>query len=251
MQPRLNSKLQRRYVNNTNTSYNDQQNNDNAQAWGGEPQMSKNLSNYPKKNQRLQRKNQKSRNSQDLQSTWMTRYQWKRSVLFKIWRHSYTTDYHKAPKSYENFIGDEQTSASARFVIPTSYRILKKSSDYKKSSVPLSLIFRPLADLNEEEQEVPTVDYSSFPMLRCQRCGTFLNPHFNFEGSEFQCNICLMKNGYVGERGNPQEPWDQTNAVYDLIVPKEFHVKPLVQPNILFCVELTKKTVESGISFFY
>ena len=55
-----------------------------------------------------------------------------------------------------------------------------------------------------------------------------------------------MKNQISSDRYTSQRV-DQTDAVYDLLVPQAFHINPMVQPNVLFCVEISKRSVETGI----
>lgn len=59
-----------------------------------------------------------------------------------------------------------------------------------------------------------------------------------------------MKNEFTGSLNHLNPDFDVTHGVYDYIVPKNFHIKPLVQPNILFCIEMSKKTIETGKDIF-
>jgi hypothetical protein len=90
------------------------------------------------------------------------------------------------------------------------------------------------------------MDYSNRELLRCKRCGTFKNPGFSMVGGHFTCNLCGMKNELNGHVDLLNPDYDTSHSVYDYIVPKSFHVKPVVKPNLFFCIELTKKTIESG-----
>jgi hypothetical protein len=36
------------------------------------------------------------------------------------------------------------------------------------------------------------------------------------------------------------------SAVYDMIMPKEFHIKPMLKPNILICIELSGEMISGG-----
>ena len=65
-------------------------------------------------------------------------------------------------------------------------------------------------------------------------------------GGHFTCNLCGMKNELNGHVDLLNPDYDTSHSVYDYIVPKSFHVKPVVKPNLFFCIELTKKTIESG-----
>lgn len=106
------------------------------------------------------------------------------------------------------------------------------------------IVLTPLADLMDNEDPIPEIDYSDVPMVRCNRCGAFLNPNFSFKQNIYICNICFMENPVTSETTRGGE--DVTHGVYDLIVPKQFHVKPLALPRILFCIEMNNISVEIG-----
>lgn len=116
-------------------------------------------------------------------------------------------------------------------------------------------VFRPFNDPHSHEEAVPIIDHSQGKLIRCSRCNSFLNPFYNLQGGRFQrtvdktfvCNLCDMKNDFPqGMTRGMVDPQESKMAVYDLIVPKEFHIKPMIVPNVLVCIELSANSVNSG-----
>ena len=112
--------------------------------------------------------------------------------------------------------------------------------------VPTGIVFMPLADQHPSAEPVPVIDYSHRELLRCKRCGAFKNPGFSMVGGHYTCNLCGMKNELSGSAELLNPDHDTTHSVYDYIVPSSFHVKPVLKSHLLFCIELSKKTIESG-----
>jgi protein transport protein SEC24 len=141
-------------------------------------------------------------------------------------------------------------SASCRFALPTCYTLLQDAKQFANTKVPLSIVFRPFAEPKGYEPPVPVIDHSKGGLIRCTRCNSFLNPFYTFSGDRtFVCNLCDMKNELPP--GVSLSSLDQNEvkaAVYDIIMPKEFHMKPMVKPYLLFCIELTKPFIELGSS---
>lgn len=145
---------------------------------------------------------------------------------------------------YEGFNTRETNSASCRFVRPTAYRVINNANELKNIGVPLGLVIRPLADQSEMDDPVPCIDYTSAPLIRCGRCQSFMNPFYEMRGSTYICNLCGMNNNNIGGLNQVSSNEDSQYGVYDLLVPEAFNIKPIVKPRILFCVELSKRTIE-------
>ena len=69
------------------------------------------------------------------------------------------------------------------------------------SQIPFGVIVQPLAELTpleyqEQQQDIPYVDYGEEGPFRCYRCKAYVNPYFNFvdHGAKAVCNLCSFSN---------------------------------------------------------
>lgn len=166
--------------------------------------------------------------------------------------HSVSGDFEDPPECYIKSYCKDEGNASCRFIRPTSYSIIQDAKSFEKKKIPFGVVLTPLAVPSSLEEQISCVDYSSRIIPRCLRCLAFINPGFVIINSgEFECNLCLMKNQITPEISSAWDNHEQgpelKKSVFDIIVPKGFHVDSLVTPVILVCLELTPKTILSGI----
>ncbi|KAK4048375.1 COPII coat Sec23p-Sfb3p heterodimer component [Microbotryomycetes sp. JL221] len=102
-----------------------------------------------------------------------------------------------APLSTTDFIAIDQGNCNPRFLRMTTYNLPNSDDLTLASQIPLGLIVQPFAQVRQEEQEVPVVDFSQTEggqggPPRCQRCRGYINPWCLFieGGQKFLCNLC-------------------------------------------------------------
>lgn len=167
--------------------------------------------------------------------------------------HSASYNFDNPPPSYFRTICEDEGNSTCRFIRPTCYKILDDPNVMSKKKIPLGVVITPLAEASYQEQPVPQVDYTNRTIPRCARCHSFINPSFvPMEGmSKFKCNFCNLDNTMTTEFRRSWE--DQENApelskgVYDIIVPQEYHLNEMIKPNVLICIEMTSKSILSGV----
>ena len=66
------------------------------------------------------------------------------------------------------------------------------------SQLVMGAMVQPMASFDSEDQPnfTPTLDYTSYEILRCSRCRAYINPFMKFveNGKRFQCNFCGFSN---------------------------------------------------------
>jgi len=64
------------------------------------------------------------------------------------------------------------------------------------SKLIVGAIIQPLADVGQDEEEVPVVDMGPAGPVRCSRCRAYMCPFFKFthDGARMICPICKHNN---------------------------------------------------------
>ena len=86
-------------------------------------------------------------------------------------------------------------NATCRHARSSVYVIPDNQSSLRKSQIKFNAVFTPLAETGEKDNAVPYVDKRTTEVLRCDRCGAFVNCYFKFEQNykKYTCNICEFK----------------------------------------------------------
>ncbi|KAH3678204.1 hypothetical protein WICMUC_001633 [Wickerhamomyces mucosus] len=157
------------------------------------------------------------------------------------------------PTATTRLITNDEGVASPAFKRLSLYNIPVSESLRLKSGLPLGLTVRPFAPTNESIPEVDFTELIEGP-IRCNRCRTFINPHFEFNHQQkFKCKMCGFPNNHVPyEYNSPIDP--QTNfradkyqrpelhkGVYDILVPKNYAIdgKDQLPLHIVYLIDVS------------
>lgn len=154
-------------------------------------------------------------------------------------------------------------NSNPRFIRSTLYCLPATEDGLKLSSLPLGLVIQPMADLADSEQPVPIVDFLKDGPIRCNRCATYINPHFRFidGGRLFTCNMCGHSNqvptdyfcnlDMSGTRLDIQSRPELTNGTCDFLVQNEYCARPPVPLSHIFCVDVSWSSINSGMLYTF
>ena len=128
----------------------------------------------------------------------------------------------------------------------------------KQVGVPLGVVVDPLAVA--PDTPVPVVDTRPFGgPIRCSQCGAAINPGILWldGGRSFACNFCSANNPVPreyfanldasGTRCDIEDRPELRCGSVDLIVTKEFALRPPQAPDIVFLIESSPASAEFGI----
>ena len=154
------------------------------------------------------------------------------------------------------------------------YKLPSKESWINKFNFDFSLSFNPLYEdpikeeeegEGEEEEEVqpvvsnepiPYLDKTNEKIFRCERCGAFVNPFFEFleNNKKYKCNLCSMinnvpefyKNYLMQLSGQNLPAYETVSAVCDLLVDDSYKMAKFERQNILIALEFSVKSLNNG-----
>lgn len=171
--------------------------------------------------------------------------------------HQSDTNFEEPPNIFYDYTVNETGNATSRHARASFYNVPDNTSNFSKSKINFSIVYTPLADNAEGDTEVPYTDKRESFILRCERCGTFVNPFFNFKdgGSTYRCNMCDFEGKMPNELKNTQAQGsgdfpENYNAVYDFVVPDNYKLIDIQSHNILFCFDMSAHSLSNG-SFFH
>ena len=106
------------------------------------------------------------------------------------------------------------------------------------------------------EEEVPVINAPQ--VVRCRRCRTYINPWVSFveNNTRWKCNMCFLTNdvpsyfdwdestrSFVNRMSRPE----LTHSVVEYIAPQEYMVRPPQPVIMLFIIDVTYASVQSGM----
>ena len=109
------------------------------------------------------------------------------------------SDLYQAPPKIELPYGDtpfnyDSTVPISEYVRSTIAAVPSKANMLKKSNIPLALVVKPYTSLYDVKAPVPmcTGDF----IIKCRRCGAYLNPYVKFtpHSNQWRCNFCKLAN---------------------------------------------------------
>lgn len=115
----------------------------------------------------------------------------------------------------------------------------------------LGAVSQPFAELSEHDTQVPLSNCGGEKLLRCGRCGAYVNPRFRFAGGGAQvvCNLCgvatpvpLQEIG-IGEQADRHE---LSKGTYEFMAPQILHGKEIKGNNYVLIIDCGKNAVSSG-----
>lgn len=142
-------------------------------------------------------------------------------------------------------------------VIPKDLQVLESSK------IPFVI------NINPEDFTNESVEMSQDPIVRCDKCKTYINPFIEIipPGTLWKCNMCQSINKLAVpfrqikpfERSgafNPIENYDINtshflnpelqHSIIDIIAPPNFSIKPTPDPVFFFAIEATRSTLKDG-----
>lgn len=96
--------------------------------------------------------------------------------------------YGDTPSNYDSSLPISEYVRSTIATVPT------KSSLLKKSGLPFALLVRPYTNLHDNQNTLPLCK-DDF-IIKCSRCGAYLNPYAKFTpySNQWRCNFCKLAN---------------------------------------------------------
>ncbi|KAL6452552.1 SFB3 SED5-binding protein 3 [Candida maltosa Xu316] len=179
------------------------------------------------------------------------------------------------PDSGTQFNAVDQGNASSKFMRSTMYYVPESEQLRQATKLPISITVRPFAPLNENEEPIPVVDFTSnnpnstpedplsIGPVRCHRCRAYVNPSMQFTHNQrFVCNICQFANNVVppeyasvldgrGYRIDKFVKPELHKGVYDVVVPKEYNFGgPEKDSNVLhvvFLIDISENSIKQAL----
>lgn len=160
-----------------------------------------------------------------------------------------------------DFIVQDQGNASPRFLRATMYNVPINSDMMKQTSVPFGLVISPMAEVLEEEQPPPLIDFGELGPVRCVRCKAYMCPNMQFidGGRRFHCLLCKASTevpaeyfqhlDHTGLRVDRFERAELVLGTYDIVATKEYcrDNQPPKPPALIFLIDVSYNNVKSGL----
>ncbi len=156
-----------------------------------------------------------------------------------------------------HFAVDEGNSIPRLFRCSLQYILADGTTFLNTSMFPFGAVTQPFAELSEYEVPIPLSKHGGEDLLRCTRCGAYVNPGFTFldGGTKIKCNICeglspiasqtLLQGGMSSDgAGRPE----LTLGTYEFLAPAGLAGKKVVGNNILLLIECTQNAISFGLT---
>jgi len=159
----------------------------------------------------------------------------------------------QVPLSINNFTCINTQNTIPRYMRPNMRILLNDGNNfYKNTGLGLGISIQPFSEIKRCEKMLETVKNSEKEeILRCKRCGAYVNPGFLFSeaNTKFQCNLCEsignLDCGYF--EGDGVEKCELRHGSYEFIAGPELQGKPINGNNIVIVIECTNISLEHGI----
>jgi protein transport protein SEC24 len=159
----------------------------------------------------------------------------------------------------EDFEGENlDYKCSDKSLLRTSTdRIPHSSSLAKDTGIPLAIFVKPYGELPSGEP-IPTVSFSTNPIVRCRECRAYINPFVRFtdNGAKWVCNFCKIDNATESyyysptDRDGKRTDEDKRPELYsgsvDFIASNEYMNRPPMPPTFIFLFDVSQPAIESG-----
>ena len=155
-----------------------------------------------------------------------------------------------SPSSITRYYSPDEGNSIPR-LFRVSTQLVYSDGPYflKDSGLPFGAIAQPFADLSEYEEPIPISKFGGEELVRCLRCGSYINPGFEIfnNGMFVKCNICegisQLKSPIVGSgEVRPELKY----GTYDFIAPKALKGKKVSGNNLLFVIDWTQNSIATG-----
>ena len=153
---------------------------------------------------------------------------------------------------------DEGSSIPRMFRSSLQYILADGTPFLNTSMFPFGAMLQPFAELSEFEMPVPMSRHGGEDLLRCTRCGAYVNPGFVFSdgGTKIKCNICegyspVSTQSFIqgGSSSDGVERPELILGTYDFTAPTGLAGKKITGHNILLVIECTQNAISFGITF--
>ncbi|WWC85222.1 protein transporter SEC24 [Kwoniella dendrophila CBS 6074] len=137
--------------------------------------------------------------------------------------------------------------------MPTTQSLLNKSK------LPLALVMSPYRSFRENQEgdePVPVIEDSV--IARCRRCRAYINPFVTFieGGNRWKCCMCGLSNevpqlfDWNQQENKPADRWSRkelNHSVVEFIAPTEYMVRPPQPPVYAFVIDVSQQAIQSGM----
>eukprot|EP00761_Pharyngomonas_kirbyi_P013520 gb/GECH01013549.1/.p1 GENE.gb/GECH01013549.1/~~gb/GECH01013549.1/.p1 ORF type:complete len:878 (+),score=189.28 gb/GECH01013549.1/:1-2634(+) len=149
-----------------------------------------------------------------------------------------------------------QVQSSSKFMRMTTQVMPQNPSLLKKWGLPLGCVIQPFA---ETEDEVPLVNFGRAGVVRCRRCRAYINPFAKFieGGRRWTCPMCNYTNDVHmdyysnldsnGNRTDLASRPELINGSFDIIAPREYHVRAPQPPLYIFVIDVSAPAIQAGM----
>lgn len=130
----------------------------------------------------------------------------------------------------------------------------------EKSGIPLSLVVRPFARLEEDEKSIKSIE--EIGSLVCEKCQTYINPYMQVTYDDcFKCNICQhQQKAFFSEYKNFIDMNNTINNkyfrselhrdIYDIVVPNDYGLDFKAGPmHFVFLIDMTSECIRHRIPY--
>mgnify|MGYP003364992313 CR=1 FL=1 len=177
------------------------------------------------------------------------------------------SDLLQAPPRIELPYGDtpfnyDSTTPISEYVRSTIAAVPSKANILKKSNIPLALIVKPYSSLYDFKTPVPmcTDDF----IIKCRRCGAYLNPYVKFtpHSNQWRCNFCKLANNlpimYSRDDINKssdtvinnelyRDRVEVTNSVVEYTLHDPIDRSGITCLNYTFIIDVSHNTIKNGM----
>jgi len=172
-----------------------------------------------------------------------------------------TTKYNVPPPASAVCRVVDRGSCSCQFMRCTVNQVPAYPATANTAHVPIAVICQPFAELSPLEASIPLIDMGEAGPLRCSRCKAYVNPFFQWgnHGREVVCNLCGHRKEVPGEYFSPLDQNGRRRdhgerpellvGTVDYIAPRDYSDITAVPPAVMFVIEASARSVQSG--FFH
>lgn len=153
----------------------------------------------------------------------------------------------------------DPANAHPRFIRLTTNMLPSQSQMKNMWKLPLGAIIQPMAQVNQNEEPIPVVNFGRVGVVRCRHCRTYINPFVTFTdgGRRWKCNVCGVQNDVssdyfsaLDERGLRKDLLERpelTRGNVEFVAPQEYMVRPPQPPVYVFVVDVSVNAVSTGL----
>jgi len=128
-----------------------------------------------------------------------------------------------------------------------------------KCNIPYGAMVHPMAESDNPQDKIPTVNFGVTGIIRCRKCRAYINPFVAFTdgGRRWRCNLCGLSNDVPGEYFSPldrngrrldvEQRLELSKGCVEFIAPSEYMVRPPMPPTYFFVIDVGYYSIVSGM----